>query len=1258
MHILAAQPGRIDDGQEATDLEQSPGDIVVLSAADTELAGLADAASVLEGRAELRLANLMLLAHPYSIDLYVEKTVQHAKLVVVRVLGGRGYWSYGLDRLAEICAGNRIKLVVLPGDAKPDLDLSGSSNEPADTCDALWRYLIEGGAENYGNFLRLCLCALERGNKPEPACPVPAFGLFEGGSILTDMADIRGAIDSSIPVAAIVFYRALIQSAQTAAIAALGQELRAAGLAPCAVFVSSLKDPECAGFVDQLFETVQPSVVLNATAFALSKGGGRHQSTPLDRPGAPVFQIVLSGTSRDAWLESDRGLSLRDLTMNVVLPELDGRILTRAISFKADQGLDPVTQFRIQRPEPDVNRARFVAALAANWAKLAQKPKLERRVALILANYPNKDGRIANGVGLDTPASAVDLMQAMLDAGYDVDGAPDDVWTLMQTLLAGKTNSATLSGANEENPSVNLPAVTVPSLNLSDYQEITKRYPELLTNRITERWPDVTKDPFWNGDGFDLPITLFGNVAIGIQPARGYNIDPKDTYHDPALVPPHGYFAFYLWLRETYGVDAIVHLGKHGNLEWLPGKALSLSDSCFPEAILGPVPNIYPFIVNDPGEGSQAKRRTSAVIIDHLTPPMTRAESYGPIRDLEILVDEFYLASSTDPRRAAFLEKEILQTAAAHGIDKDLGLAIDPGDANALQALDAHLCDLKEMQIRDGLHILGSSPVGVQRTDLLTALARVPRGAHEGDASLHRALACDLRLGSFDPLDCAFEALWEGSRPECLAQQSNDLWRTAGDTVERLELLASGLIDGSVAMEEDWAATRCVLEHLRTDLFPKLDASGPMERAATLAALDGRFVEPGPSGAPSRGRPDVLPTGRNFYSVDVRAVPTEAAWALGCKSADRLVERYYEEEGEWPRSLVLTCWGTSNMRTGGDDIAQALALIGAKPVWEKGSGRVTGFEILSLSDLKRPRVDVTLRISGFFRDAFGHQIDLFDSAVRAVAEREEPEDANPIAASVRRETEEHCRDGMTMERARRRAGFRIYGSMPGAYGAGLQALIDEKIWSTKADFAEAFLQWGGFAYGKGAEGEGARAGLETRLGGADAVVQNQDNREHDILDSDDYYQFEGGLAATIETLKGTAPRIYHNDHSRPERPVIRSLDEEIARVVRGRAANPKWIRGVMRHGYKGAFELAATVDYLFAFAATTHAVKDHHFDQVFAAYLQDETVRDFIAENNAPALREMAERFLEAVDRGLWSPKSNSAYGHLRELAAEAALTV
>jgi cobaltochelatase CobN len=774
-----------------------------------------------------------------------------------------------------------------------------------------------------------------------------------------------------------------------------------------------------------------------------------------------------------------------------------------------------------------------------------------------------------------------------------------------------------------------------------------------IPNGVPQRWGNSETDPYHIDGAFHLPLIRLGNVYVGIQPARGYNIDPVQSYHDPELVPPHNYLAFYTYLRNIAGIDAIVHFGKHGNLEWLPGKALALSDACYPEAMLGPLPHLYPFIVNDPGEGTQAKRRASAVIVDHLTPPLARAESYGPLRDLELLVDEYYEAAQLDPRRCRDLRDRILDLAQGSGMAEDCGITKADDADTALAKLDNQLCELKEMQIRDGLHIFGRSPGGTERNALLVALTRLPRGKGEGrDQSLIRAMATDLELGDeFDPLSARLGDAWDGPRPAPLTGVGEGAWRTNGDTVERLELQALQLVGGADCPHA-WTRTRAVLDFIRDTLAPTVDRCGDGELDGLLRGLAGRFVAPGSSGAPTRGRLDALPTGRNFYSVDTRAIPTPSAWALGWRSAGLVLDRHRQEHGNWPRALVLSAWGTANMRTGGDDIAQALALIGARPTWDVGaSGRVAGFEILPLSLLDRPRVDVTLRVSGFFRDAFPAQIDLFDSAVRAIAELDEPEHLNPIAARVRAESAELIAHGADAKAARRKAAFRVFGSKPGAYGAGLQALIDERGWSDEGDFARAYLAWGGYAYGNGAAGEAAQSAFSHRLSEVDAVLHNQDNREHDLLDSDDYYQFEGGLAATIKHLVGRKAQVWHNDHSRPETPQVRSLEEEIARVVRARVVNPKWIKGVMRHGYKGAFEMAATVDYLFAFAATADCVADHHFDLVFDAYLGDDSVREFIERHNPAALKEIAERLLEAQERGLWKPKSNAAHARLGDWA-------
>ncbi|MBZ0130547.1 MAG: cobaltochelatase subunit CobN [Rhodobacteraceae bacterium] len=1227
MHLLAAQPGTIDDGAEPVDLGQSPAEIVVISAADTELAALSEARGELGADApSLRLASLIHLQHPMSVDLHLDTCATRSGLVIARVLGGAGYWKYGLEQYSIRLAQAGVPFAALPGDDKPDEELFRLSTIPRDDWENLWAYMLEGGPENAGNFLRYGKAMLDGTERPQTARPLLRAGLYWPGSEAPDLASLRAHWTDGAPVVPLVFYRALVQGAGLNPVNRLVKALLRRGLNPLPVFVASLKDPVSAATLQSLFAAAPPSVILNCTAFAV---GSPHQGdnapdNPLNAAAAndaPVFQVVLAGSSEASWAEGPSGLSARDIAMNVALPEVDGRILSRAVSFKGEAFFDEATQCPIAAYRARGDRIDFVADLATNWAKLRQTPEADRRVALVLANYPNKDGRLANGVGLDTPAATIHVLNLLATEGYRLTDPPKDADALMQAILAGPTNwltdRASRTGGVE--------------MSMADYQIDYGQLPLALRERIEARWGRPEADPFYSPGEVDcghfaLSVLQFGNVVVGVQPARGYNIDPSETYHSPDLVPPHNYLAFYFWLRHQFRAHAIVHMGKHGNLEWLPGKSVALSEECFPEAALGPMPHVYPFIVNDPGEGTQAKRRAQAVIIDHLTPPLTRAESYGPMRDLEALVDEYYEAAGVDPRRLAHLRGEILALSSATGLAEDVGMS-GTDEAGDLARLDAYLCELKEAQIRDGLHVFGISPEGRLARDLLLALTRIPRSDGKGgNASLPRALALDFGL-AFDPLDCDMAAAWAGPRPDALADISQAHWRSTGDTVERLELLAAALLDGGATPPGD--ASGAVMAEIEAVVAPVLAACGRDEGAGLLTALKGQFVAPAPSGAPTRGRLDVLPTGRNFYSVDSRAIPTPTAWALGWKSANLLIEKHLQSEGDWPRALLLTAWGTANMRTGGDDIAQALALMGVKPQWDSANRRVTGFEILPLSVLDRPRVDVTLRVSGFFRDAFPAQIDLIDSAARAVMALDEPPDMNPAAARAAAEGV----DGQ----------FRVFGSKPGAYGAGLQAMIDERLWASKADLADAYLDWGGYAYGGKAEGTRARAAFEARLGQAEAVVQNQDNREHDLLDSDDYYQFEGGAAAAVSTLQGRDRPIYHNDHSRPERPLIRTLDDEIGRVVRSRVVNPKWIDGVKRHGYKGAFEMAATVDYLFAFAATTGAVRNHHFDLVHAAFLEDDETRQFIADHNAPALREIAERLAEAIERGLWQPKSNSA---------------
>ncbi len=1238
MHLLAATPGAIDDGKEPVDLGQTPADVVVISAADTELSALSSARADMDNPPTLRLASMMHLVHPLSVDLHLDECATKSRLVIARVLGGRGYWTYGVDQYAARLAEAGVQLVLLPGDDKPDAELRALSTVGAAHYDALWSYLVEGGPENATNFLAYTRAMLDGSDFPEPARPLLKAGVYWPGSGVSDVSTAQRSWISGAPVVPIVFYRALVQGAGLQPINRLVKSLLRKGLNPLPVFVASLKDPLSQATLDSLFTAYPPSVILNCTSFAVGSpyADDMISANPLSAPSANkavVFQVVLAASSEAAWIEGLNGLSARDIAMNVALPEVDGRVLSRAISFKGEAYFDDATQCPIATYRAVGDRVAWVAQLAANWAHLRTRKTQDKKVALVLANYPNKDGRLANGVGLDTPAATVHVLKLLRDSGYQVQ-IPKDSKALMDTIMAGPTNW--LTDRAERDGGEYLP--------LDIYQHHFAALPLTVRDQIIDRWGAPEDDPFFGSEilqpegqqrsaGFALSIHRHGNAVVALQPARGYNIDPTDTYHSPDLVPPHNYLAFYFWLRHHWGADAIVHMGKHGNLEWLPGKATALSDTCWPEVVLGPTPHIYPFIVNDPGEGTQAKRRAAAVIIDHLTPPLTRAETYGPLRDLEALVDEYYEAAGVDPRRIDLLRREILSLSDVTGLAKDAGFV---GDADSdLAKLDAYLCELKEAQIRDGLHVFGQSPTGTLERDLAIALARVPRGDGTGkDASLLRAVASDLGL-TIDPLDCDMAAQ-ATEKPDLLRTQSTDSWRTLGDTIERLEVLCQSLVwDGGWGdVELAPRASQPVLNNIKDVILPTLRACGPREGAGLLSGLAGHFVAPAPSGAPTRGRLDVLPTGGNFYSVDARAVPTPTAWKLGWTSANLLIEKHLQDHGDWPRALLVTAWGTANMRTGGDDIAQAMALMGVKPKWDAANRRVTGFEILPETVLGRPRVDVTLRISGFFRDAFPQLIALFDSAARAVQALDESDDQNPAAARTR-SGEGHAR---------------VYGAKPGAYGAGLQAMIDERLWTDRADLADAYLEWGGYAYGSGTQGTRDRGGFESRLGQVDGIVQNQDNREHDILDSDDYYQFEGGAAAAVATLQGKDRPIYHNDHSRPERPLIRTLDDEIGRVIRSRVVNPKWIEGVKRHGYKGAFEMAATVDYLFAFAATTGAVRNHHFDLVEEAFLADETTREFIADHNAPALREIAQRFQEAIDRDLWTPRSNSARARITGL--------
>jgi len=1295
MHLFAARPGGFVDDEGIIDLNQTPADIVILSAADSNLSALAHAVESLpDNFPSIRLANWSHLLKPAAFDLYQDKVLDQAKVVVLSLLGGQGYWEYGYERLLEWArkgASGGRQLIMVPGDDTPDEALLGASTVPREHSRRVWRYLRESGIHNahqlfnflateYFDYLGSWLeprswptCSIYIPQDTSQAgAPRPPHTLHESLDWWQSRWQVQDQVQNQVQcksmrqsqtdrtlrqdraVVLLLFYRSHLQSANTQMFDDLIEQIEAQGLRPLPVSVASLKDESTLAQLNALIATTDAILIINTTGFAINRVSSPDLASeptefysPFEKP-LPVLQLILSSTTEEDWEQYTQGLRSRDIAMQVVLPEMDGRIITRAVSFKAESYYSERCETAIVRYVLHSERARFISELAKRYCLLADKPNKDKRVALILANYPTKDGRIGNGVGLDTPASVVNILQALKLSGYPVSEIPENGTALIEKLLEAITN----------NPNTLNFLPCWQSLSLEDYRHYFQMLSEDCQTAILEQWGEPEQDPKHRQGRLMLSGIRLGETFIGVQPARGFDQDLAANYHDPDLVPPHSYLAFYFWLRHCYEVDAVVHVGKHGNLEWLPGKGTALSASCWPDITLGPMPHFYPFIVNDPGEGAQAKRRSQAVIIDHLMPPMTRAETYGELAELEGLVDEFYQASGLDKRRENWLRETILTLVRSSGVIHELGMKIDPeatpDDEVLLNELDTYLCEIKEAQIRHGLHILGELPAQHKLTDTLVALLRLPRGDTPASRGILHNMSMDLGLKQndedFNPLAAGCDE-WKGARPEILQTISQAPWRTEADTRERLEMLAHLWVQTFVldkgeteSITEHFPLTTAQLVYTRERIAPALMESARMEIDSLTRGLQGVFVPPGPSGAPTRGRLDTLPTGRNFFSVDCRSIPSPAAWAIGERSAQSLIERHLQEQGDYPRELGLSVWGTATMRTGGDDIAQAFALMGIKPIWAEGSHRVIDFEIIPTMLLKRPRVDVTLRVSGFFRDAFPNVIRLYDAAVQAIAELEEPGNDNTIQQHILARKQALQEEGLGADEAFRQASFRVFGSKPGAYGAGLQGLIDERCWEQKSDLAEAYVNWGGYAYGQ-LHGDGiqARGEFQHRLSRLEVVVQNQDNREHDLLDSDDYYQFQGGMTNAAAVFSGTMPTVYHGDHSNPAVPKIRTLKEELNRVIRSRVMNPKWISAMQEHGYKGAFEMAATIDYLFAYDATTDLIDDYQYEQVTQALVLDPQNQSFLRIHNLSALEEMAERLLEATQRGMWQNAESHA---------------
>ncbi|NOD87911.1 MULTISPECIES: cobaltochelatase subunit CobN [unclassified Ruegeria] len=1096
MHVVFRESHGLEETETPTDLGQSPADLVVLSFSDSDLGAFAAGwhrGGGTEGRMPtLRLANLTALKHPLSVDTYVEQTLDGAKGILIRLIGGVPYWSYGLQQVLALAQAKGIALAILPADGREDTRLDDYSTLPVSTLRRL-AHLCDTGGEVAAQ-AALAQMALAAGLYAGPvmgAKTLPECGAWcpDRGVIPTDTA-----FEGDAKRIVVTFYRAYLTSADTAPVAALIRSLRARGFAAVGLFAPSLKAPTAADWLRETLGALTPAAIINATSFS---GKGASGTSPLDAANVPVFQVALATSRRKAWAEAERGLSPADLAMHVVLPEVDGRISAGIASFKEPGKRDPHLEYSRFAHRAEAERIEAIIDRVSGWLHLNDKPKADQIPALVLSTYPGKDWQMAHAVGLDALASAEAMLCDLQNEGYDT--APAE--PIAETLLDARI-----------------------SWPLDEYLQALTDLPEQLRTDLQTVWGKCEDDPAFADGAFHFTALRRGQALVALQPERGTPELRDDDYHDLSRTPRHSYVAFYLWLRKGLGADALIHIGAHGTLEWLPGKSVALSADCWPEALIRDLPVIYPFIVNDPGEAAQAKRRIGAVTLGHIPPPMKESGTPDRMVRLESLLDEFSNADGLDPKRRDRLQEDIRDEAQAIGLENDLGLDQATCTAEAITRIDRFVCDIKESQFGDGLHIFG----------------RVPEVT-----------------GNFDPT-----------------------------------------------------------------------ASAHAERSALIDALAGKRIEAGQSGSPYRGRSDVLPTGRNLYTTDPRSVPTRAAYAQGVKLAEELVRRHLQEEGDYPKGLIVDLWGSATMRTAGEEFAMALHLLGVKPVWDKGSERVSGVEVLPITDLSRPRLDVTLRVSGLFRDVFPTLSALYGQAVRALSARDEAPDWNPYAGLA--------------------PTARVYGPAPGSYGVNMTQLSEVYTDEARAQAGEAWLEASSFAL----EGEHIaqdKDGITQRVANADSFVHLQDLTETDLLLANDYATHEAGFAAA-KKITGGSVQLYHLDNTNPETPRARTLPEEISRVVHARAANPNWIAGMQRHGFRGAAEIAATLDHMASFAHLSGTVAPHLFDLYHDATLGNEEVDTFLQEANPLAHQAMQDRFRALLEAGLWNTRRNSIRADLEGL--------
>ncbi|QCC46693.1 cobaltochelatase subunit CobN [Halobellus limi] len=1216
----------------------------------------------------------------------------------------------GYDHAVERLNDAGVPLVVKStGDAYALEDTSVAAEDR----DRVYEYLERGGTVNVANCLRFLadeygeVDGEDGGIDREYDDPVtlPTEGVYHPDYPGASYEELAAELDPSTPTVAVWFYESHWTHENTRYVDAQVRAVEAQGADALPIFCNPATDTDEQWDAERvteewLLDDGDPVVdaVLSSFMFSLSMDergraaddeGESAEDVFLDRLGVPVVQTVTTMRSRSRYASSDTGVMGFELALSVALPEFDGNVVTHPISGKertddeAGIGSAPKQHFPID------DRVDHAARLAVNWARLRHVPNGEKDVAVVLHNYPPSDDGIGTAFGLDSPESTVNLLEELGARGYDLGGGdgsdaspslPDSGQALVERL----TDQLTLDDRWVAPEDVR--DLSVDIVSPEQYREWFDDLDERFRENVRDEWGEAPDRPF------AIPGVEFGNVLVTVQPPRGFGMDPSKVYHDSDLQPPHDYVAFYGWLRNAFEADAVVHLGTHGSLEWLPGKTVGLDGESAPDQLIDDLPNVYPYIVNNPGEGTQAKRRSYAAIVDYLTPVMRNAGTYDELSELEELADQYREAGMEDARSddGEGLERQLREKVDELDLAVELGIAGDvdekadvrgPDEAGStlaegavdgddvdvddlVERVHAYLTDVKTTQIRMGLHTMGEPPEGERLTEYLVALTRLE---NPGGPSLRESVAGVLGVDYERMLD--EPGHYDEELGMTLSEAADEVYETSLDLVETL---AEHDFDPPASEVDAGPDDETNMNLLVVDIDPLGDArvqSGAHEdlRAAlnfvceevaprvrgaseeiprTAEALAGEYVPPGGSGAPTRGGVDLLPTARNFYTLDPRKIPAKSAWRVGREVAEGTAERHANEHGAYPEEIGVVAWGTPTVRTRGETVAQVLALMGVEPEWTD-AGRVDDVSPIPLEELGRPRIDVTTRVSGLFRDAFPQAASVVHDAVDAVCELDEPYEMNYVKKHVEEETEEL--DAQGVDDPEKAAKHRVFTTRPGGYGAGTNKAVDEGNWEDRSDLAEVYVQWGGYALGSRGRVAEAHDAFERRLDSVDATVKIEDTAEQDEFDSSDWYAFHGGFITAVSEISGEEPASYVGDSSDPDDVSVYTNEEKVRKAMRARVLNPDWLDSMEEHDYKGAGDLSTTVDVVLGWDATTGVVSDTLWGDVAEKYAFDEGRQEWMREVNPWALESITDTLLEAINRGLWDADEATA-DRLRDL--------